>query len=222
MLNLETFLTRISTRAKIFIVSLCRNKMKQNQQFQNKFHTITALKNILKVIYLRFRQIRRKSMISSQTKALNTCFINLTTGQNLWKKINFLYVTQQKQKIDFSLKTIESRDRQFLIEKLIHNIAFKGNYQSSTEKNPKIIETIEKNYKVNRRMYQSLFSDITESFFEYIHSLDPDEIQELDSDLKANGWGVQSLTEIQDAHHLLTIFQVFYYLHRRLPFTNVD
>ena len=69
-------------------------------------------------------------------------------------------------------------------------------------------------------MYQSLFSDITESFFEYIHSLDPDEIQELDSDLKANGWGVQSLTEIQDAHHLLTIFQVFYYLHRRLSFTN--
>ena len=71
-------------------------------------------------------------------------------------------------------------------------------------------------------MYQSLFSDITESFFEYIHSLDPDEIQELDSDLKANGWGVRSLTETQDAHHLLTIFQVFYYLHRRLPFTNVD
>ena len=71
-----------------------------------------------------------------------------------------------KTKDDFSLKTIESRDRQFLIEKLIHNIAFKGHYQSSTEKNPKIVETIENNYKVNRRMYQSLFSDITESFFE--------------------------------------------------------
>ena len=71
-----------------------------------------------------------------------------------------------KTKDDFSFKTIESRDRQFLIEKLIHNIAFKGHYQSSTEKNPKIVETIENNYKVNRRMYQSLFSDITESFFE--------------------------------------------------------
>ena len=71
-----------------------------------------------------------------------------------------------KTKDDFSLKTIESRDRQFLIEKLIHNIAFKGHYQSSTEKKPKIVETIENNYKVNRRMYQSLFSDITERFFE--------------------------------------------------------
>ena len=42
----------------------------------------------------------------------------------------------------------------------------------------------------------------------------------IDSDLKANGWGVPSITEIQDGHHLLTIFQIFYYLSGRLPFTN--
>ena len=42
----------------------------------------------------------------------------------------------------------------------------------------------------------------------------------IDSDLKANGWGVPSITEIQDRHHLLTIFQIFYYLNGRLPFTN--
>ena len=64
------------------------------------------------------------------------------------------------------------------MEKLIHNIEFKVHYQNSTEKKLEIIETIESNYKVNRRVYQSLFSDIAESFFEYIHSLDPDEIQE--------------------------------------------
>ena len=69
-------------------------------------------------------------------------------------------------------------------------------------------------------MYQFLFSDIAQSFFEYIHSFDPDEIQELNSDLKENGLGVQSIAEIQDAHHLLTIFQLFYYLNGRLPFTN--
>ena len=50
-------------------------------------------------------------------------------------------------------------------------------------------------------MYQSLFPDIAESFFEYIHFLDPDEIQELDRGLNAKSWGVQSITEIQDAHH---------------------
>ena len=73
---------------------------------------------------------------------------------------------------------------------------------------------------MNRRVYQFLFSDIAQSFFEYIHSFDPDEIQELNSDLKENGLGVQSIAEIQDAHHLLTIFQLFYYLNGRLPFTN--
>ena len=62
-----------------------------------------------------------------------------------------------KTKDDFSLKTTESTDGQFLIEKLIQNIKFKYHYQNSTEKTPEIIETIESNYKVNRRVYQSFF-----------------------------------------------------------------
>ena len=31
---------------------------------------------------------------------------------------------------------------------------------------------------------------------------------------------MQSITEIQDVHHLLNIFQMFYYLNERLPYTN--
>ena len=125
-----------------------------------------------------------------------------------------------KTKDDFSLKTIESKDRHFLIEKLMYNIKLKDHYANSTDKNPEIIETVENNHKVIGRVYQSLFLDIAESFFEYIHSLDPDEIQELDSNVKANDSGVKYITEIQDAHHLLTIFQMFYYLNGRLTFTN--
>ena len=41
-------------------------------------------------------------------------------------------------------------------------------------------------------MYQFLFVDVADSFIEYIHSLDVDEIQELDNDLKVNG-GEQNL-----------------------------
>ena len=73
---------------------------------------------------------------------------------------------------------------------------------------------------MNRHVYQCLFSDIAETFFEYIDSLDLDEIQELDSDIKTNAWVVQSITEFEDAHHLLTIFQMFNYYNGRLPFTN--
>ena len=55
---------------------------------------------------------------------------------------------------------------------------FEDHYQNSTEKRSEIIETIGSNYKLNSCVYQSLFSDIAESFFEYIHSPNPNQIQE--------------------------------------------
>ena len=69
-------------------------------------------------------------------------------------------------------------------------------------------------------MYQSLFVDVADSFIEYIHLLDVDEIQQLDNNLEANGWGTKSLLEIENAHELLVIFQMFYYFNGRLPLTN--
>ena len=74
-----------------------------------------------------------------------------------------------KTKDDFSLKTTESTDGQFLIEKLIQNIKFKYHYQNSTEKTPEIIETIESNYKVNRRVYQSFFFGYCRKFL-WVHT----------------------------------------------------
>ena len=62
---------------------------------------------------------------------------------------------------------------------------------------------------MSRQVYQALFIDIADSFIEYIHSLDINEIQELDDDLKANGWGVKSLLEVENALELLTVFHVF-------------
>ena len=35
-----------------------------------------------------------------------------------------------------------------------------------------------------------MYSDIADIFFEYVHSLDLDEIQELDEEMKANEWGI--------------------------------
>ena len=69
-------------------------------------------------------------------------------------------------------------------------------------------------------MYQSAFVDVADSFIDYFHLPDSDEIQELDDDLRANVWGAKSLLEIENAYELLTIFQMFYYLNGRLPLTN--
>ena len=44
--------------------------------------------------------------------------------------------------------------------------------------------------------------------------------QELDDDIKANGWSVILLLDIENAYELLTIFQMFYYLNGRLSLTN--
>ena len=80
------------------------------------------------------------------------------------------------------------------------------------KKIPEIIETVESNYKTSRRVYQALFIDIADSFIDYMHSLDINEIQELDDDLKANRWGVKSLFEVENAYEIFTVFQMFYYL----------
>ena len=69
-------------------------------------------------------------------------------------------------------------------------------------------------------MCQSLFVDVAGSFIEYIHSLDVDEIQQLDDDLKSNGYRAKSLLEIENACKLLNTFQIFYYFNGRSPLIN--
>ena len=62
------------------------------------------------------------------------------------------------------------------MEKIIHAVEFKNPYENSIEKKPEIVETVENNYRIIIRVYQHLYADIADIFFEYIHSLDPDEI----------------------------------------------
>ena len=69
-------------------------------------------------------------------------------------------------------------------------------------------------------MYQSFFVDVADSFIEYIQLLDADEIEQLDDDLKVNGYGAKCLLEIENACEMLTTFQMFYYFNGRLPLTN--
>ena len=50
------------------------------------------------------------------------------------------------------MQKIEEKSKQFLIEKIIHGIEFKNPYNIETEKKPEIIETVESNYKIARRV----------------------------------------------------------------------
>ena len=112
----------------------------------------------------------------------------------------------QKLKDSIGLKKIEERDRQFLIENIIHSVEFKNWYKNSVEKKRKIIETVEIKYKIIIRVYQNLYADIAHIFFEYIHILDPDEIEQLVNDIKNNGRGVINSLEIDNSLELLSTF----------------
>ena len=94
----------------------------------------------------------------------------------------------------YGLKKTEEKDKQFLVVKTIHGKQNENPDTISTEKETRIMREIEKTYNICRRVYQSLFIDITDIFIENIQSIDLDEIQQMDNDRKSNGWGGGKIT----------------------------
>ena len=115
------------------------------------------------------------------------------------------------------MKNVEEKNKQFLIEKIIHGVEFKNLYQSNPEKNPEIMEIIEANYRIARRVYQHLYYDIAQLFAEYVKSMSSYELQDIDEDIKTNGWGVKNIIDIDNTFELLSFFQLFHYNTGRFP-----
>ena len=126
----------------------------------------------------------------------------------------------RKLKDSVGMQKIEKKSKQFLIEKIIHGIEFKNPCNIEIEKKPETIETVEHNYKIARRVYQQLWLDIAELFAEFIRSIDPLNLQDMDEDIKANRWGIKKITDVTNAEDFISIFQTFYQLTGRLPLSN--
>ena len=89
-------------------------------------------------------------------------------------------------------------------------VEFENMYDTHPEEKPEIMETLESNYKVARRVYQQLYYDIAELFYEYIQSIDLYEQQDMEKGLKINGWGaVENIRTIKNSMRLVNIFQDF-------------
>ena len=54
------------------------------------------------------------------------------------------------------LQKVEQKNKQFLLEKIIHGIEFENLYATDSERKPEIMSTIEENYRIARRVYQQL------------------------------------------------------------------
>ena len=77
------------------------------------------------------------------------------------------------------------------------------------KKQTEVLQLMEGNYRILRRVYQQFHIDVTELFSQFINSLSSYEIKDLDNNIKANGWGIKKKIEIEDAHELMKIFQDF-------------
>ena len=120
-----------------------------------------------------------------------------------------------------ALRKLAEKNKQYLVEKIIHGVEFENFYRANPEQKPEMIDTIESNYVVARRVYQHLYLDVAELFYEYIQSIDPCKQQDIEEDIKINGWGaVENTKTIKDATRLLNIFQDFYTATGRLSTFN--
>ena len=55
------------------------------------------------------------------------------------------------------LKKLEEKNKQFLVENIIYEVEFENYYRANPDQKPEMIDTIESNYKVARRVYQHLY-----------------------------------------------------------------
>ena len=83
-----------------------------------------------------------------------------------------------------------------------------------------ILENIESDFIISRRIYAVLYQDICHTFQEILQSLDFDETQALNLGIQANDGGLLPIENYTDAIELLQVFDLFYYMNGRFPFTT--
>ena len=72
---------------------------------------------------------------------------------------------------------------------------------------------MEKNYRVLKRVYDSIFATIAENFHLYLNSLSEEEKTEIDSDFVSSG--LASIRDTESAFDLLSLFDFFYFVNGR-------
>ena len=118
------------------------------------------------------------------------------------------------------MKKVEEKNKQFLLEKIIHRVEFENLYSTDSERKPEIMSIVEGSYRIARRVYQQLYIDTAELLAEFIRSFSSYELQDMDEDIRADGWGIKKIGEVSDAQELMKIFQEFYTLMGRFPLSN--
>ena len=122
-------------------------------------------------------------------------------------RYNLLYTGKMLDTV--GMKKVEEKNKHILIEKIIYGVEFENLYKSDSERKPEIMSTIESNYRIARRVYQQLHIDISGIFADFIRSMSSYELEDMNEDIRANGWGIKKVTEVEDAQELMKYFKIF-------------
>ena len=86
------------------------------------------------------------------------------------------------------MEALQNKNWQYLIESLIYKVEKdRDYYKIKTKRDSEMIVSMEKNYKILRRVYDSIFATIAENFQPYLNSLSEEEVTEIDSDFVSSG-----------------------------------
>ena len=177
--------------------------MMKQHKYQKIFLTETVLRPTLVLFYKVFRSMIKKSLIFQLLRIQSIFFIVLMTLLKRTEIQDINCFILKKMLDTVGLQKVEERNKQFLIEKLIHGIEFKNLYETDSENKPEILLTIERNYRIARRVYQQLHNDTSDLFADFIRSLSVFEIQDMDEDIAVNGWGVKKMSEVADSEEMM-------------------
>ena len=138
------------------------------------------------------------------------------------QSINQKKIIRHAKKINgkFSVEKLFRVNWQCFIEQIIRQVDKLKKDQIDNDKSLYILQKIEYNFRVSRRIYAALYQDIYQAFQRFLHSLDFDEIQALNLNIKANGRDLLPIENYPDATELMQVFDVFYYIKGRFSFTT--
>ena len=114
------------------------------------------------------------------------------------------------------MEELQNRNWQYLNESLIYKVEKGRNYYKiKTKRDSEMIASMEKNHKILRRDYDSIFTTIAENFQLYLNSLSEEDVTEIDFDFVSNG--IAYIRDTESAFDLMFLFDFFYFVNGRFP-----
>ena len=126
MLNLEIFFTIITIQKKTFIIFCYHNRTMKLPMFLKSSPTTTVLRNISLLFCWCFLSKIRKKLIFQHFSNSQYLFYRFNDFVNAYGNPRYKLLHTRKMLDSVGLKKVEDKNKQFLIEKIIHGVEFEN------------------------------------------------------------------------------------------------